>query len=495
MATSIETMKSFMNVLKQYANDTVTSGIAILDNAVREVTRFGSLQEAINSFVNDVTDTSRIADTAQRLKETCGIVLGADNDFTADTGAVSGANAGNGTVKNAASIVPETGTLAELSMPAAGSVTSHSYTTSDGKTFSFNIQWPASFNQVQDRKWQTLDTYDPRAWTTEELTNQTFASNAVVNEGTVTYTAQQIRDSIEAITKGMEHWWVAESAKLAYDSYGLDFNGKTLKVNYFVNMADVQAATSPADKKENDTTPADVIEMGIGLPIYGDIDTVDVNGNTRFAGGANQCYLDRTIAHEMIHGTMQASGTLKGYDEKTSSVASMPEFFTEGVAELVMGLDDYDGQRTDQIVSLATDRAKLADAMVLASGTGTAVRYTSGYMFLRYLCQQNLGYQPDDTVVTTAVDTSANTAQNALYNIDAHGKSYAEQLILGTMSGQPLPDADAVYSSSSAAKVMDYGTAGSFSALELPGFRSSDSLSLVSWDSSRNPILASAQNG
>ena len=105
MATSIETMKSFMNVLKQYANDTTTSGIAILDNAVREVTRFGSLQEAINSFVNDVTDTSRIADTAQRLKETCGIVLGADNDFTVDTGAVSGANAGNGTVKNAASIV------------------------------------------------------------------------------------------------------------------------------------------------------------------------------------------------------------------------------------------------------------------------------------------------------------------------------------------------------------------------------------------------------
>ena len=494
MATSIETMKSFMNVLKQYANDTTTSGIAILDNAVREVTRFGSLQEAINSFVNDVTDTSRIADTAQRLKETCGIVLGADKDFTVDTGAVSGANAGNGTVKNAVSIVPETGTLAELSMPAAGSVTSHSYTTSDGKTFSFNIQWPASFNQVVDRKWQTLETADERAWTTEELTNQTFTSDAVVNEDTVTYTAQQIRNSIEAITKGMEHWWAAESAKLAYDSYGLDFNGKTLKVTYFVNMAGLQAATGPADKKENDTTPADVIEMDIGLPIYGNIDTVDVNGNTRFEGGANQCYLDRTIAHEMIHGTMQASGTLKGYDEKTSSVASMPEFFTEGVAELVMGLDDYDGQNTEEIVSLATDRAKLTDAMSLAPGTGTAIRYTSGYMFLRYLCQQNLGYQPDATVETTAVDTSANTAQNALYNIDAQGKNYAEQLILGTMSGQPLSDAGTVLrSSSAAAKVMDYGAASSSSGLDLPIFRKIESL-LMADDSSQSPVLTASQS-
>lgn len=96
MATSIETMKSFMNVLKQYANDTTTSGITILDNAVRAVSRFDGLQDAINSFVNDVTDTSRIPDTAQRLEETCGIVLGADHDFNADTGAASGANAGNG---------------------------------------------------------------------------------------------------------------------------------------------------------------------------------------------------------------------------------------------------------------------------------------------------------------------------------------------------------------------------------------------------------------
>ncbi|HCB94156.1 MAG TPA: hypothetical protein DEP57_10205 [Selenomonas sp.] len=457
MATSIETMKAFMNVLKQYAYDTTTSGITILDNAVRAVSRFTGLQDAINAFVNDVTDTSRTPDTAQRLKETCGIILGPDNDFSVDTGSVSGANAGNGVVKNAVDIVPETGTLLDLSMPEGGSVTKHSYTTSDGQTFSFNIQWPTSFTQVVDRKWQTTATYNPEAWTTEELTNQTYYSDLNNNQDTKTYTAQQLKDSIETITKGMEHWWVDESAKLIYDSYGVDFNGKTLKVEYFVNQDNIQADTGPADKKDNDTTPANVISMAIALPLYGKIDPVDVNGNTRIEDGLAQCYLDRTIAHEMVHAVMQGSGTLKSYEPKTSSVASMPEFFTEGVAELVMGLDDYDGQNKANILALANNRENLKNAMVLASGTGTSIRYASGYMFLRYLCQQGLDNRSEEAGTSSPGELSptvddllppsasqepsviyTNAAQETLSNIDARGKDYAMNLVMGAMSGHAL---------------------------------------------------------
>lgn len=80
--------------------------------------------------------------------------------------------------------MPETGTLSDLSMPEGGSVTKHSYTTSDGQTFSFNIQWPTSFTQVVDRKWQTFDNYNPEAWTTEELTNQTYYSDLNNNQNT-----------------------------------------------------------------------------------------------------------------------------------------------------------------------------------------------------------------------------------------------------------------------------------------------------------------------
>ena len=208
MATSTSTMKSFMNALEQYKNDTTTSGIAILDHAVRAVSGFNSLQDAIDTFVKDVTDTSKIKDVNDRLEETCGIVLGTKEAiYTADTGAVSGSNAGNETTKNAVTIVPETGagSLSEVSMPVAGSVTEHSYTTADGHTFTFKIQWPVSFTKVVDRKWQTFNDYNPTAWESIDLTstNQIFSSTKNPNKDTKYYTVQQPQESIEAISKGM----------------------------------------------------------------------------------------------------------------------------------------------------------------------------------------------------------------------------------------------------------------------------------------------------
>ena len=191
MATSTSTMKSFMNALEQYKNDTTTSGIAILDHAVRAVSRFNSLQDAVNNFVKDVavpyidpkTQTKAEQDAAkkaanERLKTFCGIELGPDNKFDVDTGAVSGKNAGNGTLKDAQSIVPEkdgTGqdatNLDGYSLPTAGSLTTHTYETASGKMVSFQIQWPKSITEVVDHKWQTFANYDPKKWKTIDLNN------------------------------------------------------------------------------------------------------------------------------------------------------------------------------------------------------------------------------------------------------------------------------------------------------------------------------------
>jgi len=87
---------------------------------------------------------------------------------------------------------------------------------------------------------------------------------------------------------------------------------------------------------------------------------------------------------------MQASGTLK---------ANMPEFFTEGIAELVQGDDDYDANYTDYIVSLAADSNLLAEGMVFKEGTGSKYAYPAGHMFLRYLCQQS---QPVNVKIGTS---------------------------------------------------------------------------------------------
>lgn len=121
-------MKNFFNILKLYANDMTADGVAVLDHAIRTTTRFAGLQDAVNHFVSDMANVTATQGTAQSLLQNCGIVIGADYDFTVDTGAVSGWNAGMGVVKNAQDIVPEVGTLDNVPLPAAGSTTVHSYT-------------------------------------------------------------------------------------------------------------------------------------------------------------------------------------------------------------------------------------------------------------------------------------------------------------------------------------------------------------------------------
>ena len=60
-------MKNFFNVLKLYANDTTTSGITMLDNAVRTVSRFAGLQDAVNNFLYDIANVTARAGVDQSL--------------------------------------------------------------------------------------------------------------------------------------------------------------------------------------------------------------------------------------------------------------------------------------------------------------------------------------------------------------------------------------------------------------------------------------------
>ena len=385
MSTAVDTMKNFFNVMQHYSADANADGVALLDDAVRTVSHFANLQHAINNFVYDTTNTSAYADTAQRLKATSGIVLGADYDYTADTGAITGKNAGGDTVKNAVEIVPETSNLTDLPLPSAGTTTTHTYTGNDGQTFTFYVKWPESFTSM----------YDYRTVTEEMMNNMTVEQNQTYltdvssfsdyNDeaiGTATLTGAQLISGMETVIKGLYNFWLEESFKLAYDSYGLDFNGKTIEIKFAGGgwATSFQAATGP-DEESQEVIPTDKISMSINAPRYAIIDSIDPNGNTRISGGTQQGYLDRTIAHELIHAVMFGKGIMKKNE---------PEFFTEGVAELVQGLDDWDEEQTGNIKSLAENSDSLSGAMALAAGTGTNIRYVSGYMFLRYLCQQSL---------------------------------------------------------------------------------------------------------
>ena len=415
MSTSTDTMKNFMNVLKLYSYDTTTDGLAILDHAIRTVSHFSSLRDAVDHFVYDIANVTATAGVYQSLAQNCGIVLGGDNDYTVDTGAVTGYNAGNGIIKNAQDIVPEGALLTQVGLPAA-TTTYHTYTGNDGNAFTFALVYPSSIWEVRD------DDTAPYNYVYGYY-DTTLAQNTYLQPWQYYYdydynsvvTGQQAISGVVTLMTGLENFWIAEGLKLNYDSYGLDFNGKNLHIVFAIN-SDAQAATGPTayDPNCDNYLPANDIEIEINLPMYAIMDAADPNGNTSIRNGSNQNYFDRTIAHELTHAVMQANGILK---------SGMPEFFTEGVAELVHGLDDYDGQSTDMILALATDSNYLASSLPFVEGTGTKEAYPAGYMFLRYLCRQSL-----NTSVALGNGVTA----------DLFGYTGGEEIISGLASGSQI---------------------------------------------------------
>ena len=416
MSTSTATMTNFMNVLKLYAYDMTTDGVAILDHAVKTVSHFSSLRDAVDNFVYDMATVTNTAGARQSLLQNCGIVLGADYDYTADTGAVSGYNAGNGLIKNAQDIVPEGALLTQVAYPAS-TITYHTYTGNDGQTFAFSLVYPSSVLEVRDDDTAPYD-YFGGYYDTARAQNIYLQPWQTYYDYDYEYgvTGQEAVAGIITMMKGFENFWATEGLKLAYDSFGLNFNGKNLHIVFGIN-GDYQAMTGPTayDPNSDNYLPATDIEIEINMPMYAKMDSADPNGNTSVRGSSDQNYFDRTIAHELIHAVMQANGIIK---------EGMPEFFTEGVAELVHGLDDYDGLSTDTILELAeSPTTKLANALPFTEGTGTSEAYPAGYMFLRYLCKQSLGTQ---------------VALGNGVNPELFGYTGGEEIISGLTSGSQI---------------------------------------------------------
>ena len=70
---------------------------------------------------------------------------------------------------------------------------------------------------------------------------------------------------------------------------------------------------------------------------------------------------------------------------KLNSFGDLPQFVTEGTAELVHGIDDA---RSTVISYLANNPVELQNSLVLTPGTGNTNSYAGGYMFFRYLAKQ-----------------------------------------------------------------------------------------------------------
>ena len=264
MATAVETMHGIIKTLEKYSESTGMIGVDNLDDAIRSVSTTSSLIDFRDQFVNEVTSTEKFSDVNERLKEVCGIILGGE-----DTGAVISFNAGGSTVKTAESIVPEDGDLSTAELPTPGTTTPITYTGDDGNSFTFYAQWPDSFTAVYNC--ESKSDYGEAC----ELIGDSRYFTDFSQNGLWGLSAEDLTNVNSRILRGLNTWWLRESAKLVYDSLGIDLDGKTVLVQ-LAGGGGFDGAAAATDGNSKNGTPSEVINMSINPSRF---ITMDDNAN------------------------------------------------------------------------------------------------------------------------------------------------------------------------------------------------------------------------
>ena len=301
---------------------------------------------ALDAAVKSVSNFSSWSELTQTMVKDCAAYNGNYAGFlkdmcnivldNEDTGAISGSDAGTGSTKSAESIVPESG----------------------------SITYPAS--NVFEIQGLTV--------TVPELSTLT--------------------DSEKFIVGGLYTWWIKESLTLINNSFGINFKeaGTTVKELdiTFYNESDGRMAVTSYSTDQK----CDELHLKLNMNYYDNIDTSNPNG----VGNSNALtYLDRTIAHELVHAVMAANFD---YFNDFSTV------FKEGSAELVHGIDD---KRRDKIQELASSSSALKSAF---NTSGTSA-YAAGYMALRYLAKQAAARRDPATEITVSSSDSTSTSTSS----------------------------------------------------------------------------------
>ncbi len=227
-STPQQVIKDFMSSL----NGTKLAGVAALDEAVSESSSasFSSKAELVQQFMSDLANSSSYADF---LETYCDINL-----TNADTGAITGSDAGGGSTKTAESIVPESHAVSTWGDPTPGDTT---------KIAGVTIHWPT--------------------------------------DGVINGTLGGLSDEEKFILRGLNSDWTQTCADLIEESFGLSFtedgtseNFKDMYVVFEYNTTNGRLAAQGVHT--NSVTHAvDGLSLIVNINYYGNIDTTDENGN------------------------------------------------------------------------------------------------------------------------------------------------------------------------------------------------------------------------
>ncbi len=262
-----------------------------------------------------------------------------------------------------------------------------SFSVSSGNSSTYNASSSSGAVGTVSTEFPNISNFTTHGLTVELWGEATDSTASKVN----TLTLDTMSTAQKTIFAGLYKWWIKEGLKLNAESFGLDFTtdgitGANIKVFFYSDSTSDNKNTLALVR--NHYSGKD-LELGINMAHYSSILESNENGSAKITEGKNSVthYLDRTIAHELTHAIMAAN---------VSNFNSLPQFITEGLAELVHGIDD---ERTTRIWDLASGATgtlsdgstveRLSYALDLDNtSTGSGDAYAGGYMILRYLAKQ-----------------------------------------------------------------------------------------------------------
>lgn len=310
-------IKKFMAALDR----TKLRGIAAVDEAVRKSSRFGDIDEVIACMINDC---KFLHDADKFLRDKCNIIL--DN---ADTGAITGWDAGTSTVKTNESIIDERGAV---------------------KIFRGN----------------------------------SFTVNGLkVNVPTV-------RGVQQNIINGLYTWWIRDALNLIEESYGVAYrfdapNASVREMNVELINDNISAIAFVSHRYNVTNGRASALTLYVNMKYYADLDAHDVNGSATYnRDNIRAGYLDRTLAHELTHAVMAAN---------IDFFSDLPAWLKEGAAELTHGISDERRQDITALANnpdklFAALKTHTPDASQIRIDGVHAPVYAAGFMLLHYFAKK-----------------------------------------------------------------------------------------------------------
>lgn len=311
--TPQDVIKNFMYAL----TETELQGMDAVDEAIRKSSPFKDTRKVIKRMVNDC----QLADDADTfLRKYCNIIL--DN---ADTGSISGWDAGTSYVKTDESIIEERGRLK----------------TPRGNSFKVNGLKVILPNRL-----------------------------SVVKQN---------------IINGLYTWWIKGALDLIEQSYGSTFRFDNPRVSakeiniVFTNEDDGSLATF-CYVAEDDGRATD-FDLEINMNSYKKIDINDENGSVK---GEDTLFLDRTLAHEFTHAVMAANiryfSKLPAFiKEGTADLVHGIKDDSRGSIEALAG----DWKKLEAVFANPTNHADDTEVEGVSNPA-----YSGGYMFLNYFAKK-----------------------------------------------------------------------------------------------------------